>query len=194
MAPGSQKMVGWSHAATENPQGSLQIFTQGQHFSGTAFELDGTDNQDPILGIIVVNPNLDAVTEAKMTMQNYDAEFGKAVVQRGDRADQVGHQRISRQRILVPPLAMPSRRAILLRSTLLIRSRAASFRLLAGQQFGGTIGGADNQRQVVLLRRLPGHTSDQRRQRHLHGADRPGWLRVAIRRRTPPALLRDSAI
>src|SRR6266853_352008 len=61
MAPGSQKMVGWSHAATENPQGSLQIFTQGQHFSGTAFELDGTDNQDPILGIIVVNPNLDAV-------------------------------------------------------------------------------------------------------------------------------------
>src|SRR5580765_376892 len=79
MAPGSQKMVGWSHAATENPQGSLQIFTQGQHFSGTAFELDGTDNQDPILGIIVVNPNLDAVTEAKVALQNYDAEFGKAV-------------------------------------------------------------------------------------------------------------------
>src|SRR5437868_3869750 len=79
MAPGSQKIVGWSHAATENPQGSQQIFTQGQHFSGTAFELDGTDNQDPILGIIVVNPNLDAVTEAKVALQNYDAEFGKAV-------------------------------------------------------------------------------------------------------------------
>jgi Carboxypeptidase regulatory-like domain/TonB dependent receptor len=79
LAPGSQKLVGWSHAATENPQGSQQIFTQGQHFSGTAFELDGTDNQDPILGIIVVNPNLDAVTEAKVSLQNYDAEFGKAV-------------------------------------------------------------------------------------------------------------------
>jgi hypothetical protein len=79
MAPGSQKIVGWSHAATENPQGSQQIFTQGQHFSGTAYELDGTDNQDPILGIIVVNPNLDAVTEAKVSLQNYDAEFGKAV-------------------------------------------------------------------------------------------------------------------
>jgi hypothetical protein len=79
MAPGSQKLTGWSHAATENPQGSQQIFTQGQHFSGTAFELDGTDNQDPILGIIVVNPNLDAVTEAKVSLQNYDAEFGKAV-------------------------------------------------------------------------------------------------------------------
>jgi len=79
LAPGSQRLVGWSHAATENPQGSQQIFTQGQHFSGTAFELDGTDNQDPILGIIVVNPNLDAVTEAKVSLQNYDAEFGKAV-------------------------------------------------------------------------------------------------------------------
>jgi len=79
LAPGSQKIVGWSHAATENPQGSQQIFTQGQHFSGTAYELDGTDNQDPILGIIVVNPNLDAVTEAKVALQNYDAEFGKAV-------------------------------------------------------------------------------------------------------------------
>ena len=43
---------------TENPQGSQQIFVNGQHFSGTAYELDGTDNQDPILGIIVVNPNL----------------------------------------------------------------------------------------------------------------------------------------
>ena len=79
MAPGSQKIVGWSHAATENPQQGYQIFTQGQHFSGTGFELDGTDNQDPILGIIVVNPNLDAVTEAKVALSNYDAEQGKAV-------------------------------------------------------------------------------------------------------------------
>src|SRR5579885_3409701 len=57
LSPGTQKLVGWSHAATENPQGSQQIFVNGQHFSGTAYELDGTDNQDPILGIIVVNPN-----------------------------------------------------------------------------------------------------------------------------------------
>ena len=79
LSPGSQKLTGWSHAATENPQGGQQIFSQGQHFSGTGFELDGTDNQDPILGIIVINPNLDAVTEAKVALQNYDAEFGKAV-------------------------------------------------------------------------------------------------------------------
>lgn len=78
-SPGTQKLVGWSHAATENPQGSQQIFVNGQHFSGTAYELDGTDNQDPILGIIVVNPNIDAVQETKFALQDYDAEFGKAV-------------------------------------------------------------------------------------------------------------------
>jgi len=44
----------------------------------TNFELDGTDNQDPILGIIVVNPNLDAIGEAKIALQDYDAESGKA--------------------------------------------------------------------------------------------------------------------
>ena len=51
----------------------------GQTFAGVAFALDGTDNQDPILGIIVINPNLDALSETKITTQNYDAEFGKAV-------------------------------------------------------------------------------------------------------------------
>ncbi len=79
LSPGAQKLVGWSHAATENPQGGQQILVNGQHFSGTAFELDGTDNQDPILGIIVVNPNLDAIQEAKITYQNFDAEIGKAI-------------------------------------------------------------------------------------------------------------------
>src|SRR6516162_3053086 len=79
LSPGTQKLVGWSHAATENPQGGGQIFVNGQHFSGTSFELDGTDNQDPILGIIVVNPNLDAIGETKIALQDYDAESGKAV-------------------------------------------------------------------------------------------------------------------
>src|SRR6202140_836712 len=77
LTPGTQKL-GWSHAATENPQGGGQIFVNGQHFSGTGFELDGTDNQDPILGIIVINPNLDAIGETKIAMQDYDAESGKA--------------------------------------------------------------------------------------------------------------------
>jgi len=78
LLPGAQQL-GWSHAATEDPQGSKQIQVDGQAFGGTAFELDGTDNQDPILGIIVINPSMDAVTATKITTQNYDAELGKAV-------------------------------------------------------------------------------------------------------------------
>jgi len=78
LLPGAQEL-GWSHAASENPQGSKQIMVAGQAFAGVAYELDGTDNQDPILGIIVVNPNLDSLAETKITTQNYDAEFGKAV-------------------------------------------------------------------------------------------------------------------
>jgi outer membrane receptor protein involved in Fe transport len=78
LLPGAQQL-GWSHAASENPQGSQQIMVDGQAFAGVAFELDGTDNQDPILGIIVINPNLDSLSESKITTQNFDAEFGKAV-------------------------------------------------------------------------------------------------------------------
>jgi hypothetical protein len=78
LSPGTQKLPGFSHAATENPQGGGQIEVNGQHFSGTNFELDGTDNQDPILGIIVVNPNLDAISETKIALQDYDAESGKS--------------------------------------------------------------------------------------------------------------------
>src|ERR1700726_4064323 len=78
LAPGAQ-LQGWGHAASENPQGSRQILTNGQHFAGTGFELDGTDNQDPILGSIVINPNLDSINEVKITSQDYDAEFGRAI-------------------------------------------------------------------------------------------------------------------
>jgi outer membrane receptor protein involved in Fe transport len=78
LLPGAQEL-GWSHAASEDPQGSKQIMVDGQAFAGVAYGLDGTDNQDPILGIIVINPNLDALSETKITTQNYDAEFGKAV-------------------------------------------------------------------------------------------------------------------
>jgi len=78
LLPGAQ-LLGWSHAADENPQASRQIMIDGQAFGGVAYELDGTDNQDPILGIIVVNPQLDSITDAKISTQNFDAEIGKAV-------------------------------------------------------------------------------------------------------------------
>ncbi len=77
LTPGTQQLM-WQHAASENPQGSVQTMVNGQHFSGTGYQLDGTENRDPILGIIVINPNLDAIGESKITSQNYDAEFGQA--------------------------------------------------------------------------------------------------------------------
>ncbi len=78
LLPGAQQL-GWGHAASENPQGSKQIEVDGQAFAGVSYQLDGTDNQDPILGIIVINPNADSLQQAKITTQNFDAEFGKAV-------------------------------------------------------------------------------------------------------------------
>src|SRR2546430_1641979 len=39
----------------------------------------GLTTMIPILGIIVVNPNLDAIEETKIIHQDYDAEFGKAI-------------------------------------------------------------------------------------------------------------------
>ena len=77
LTPGAQQL-GWQHAPSENPQGSTQTQVNGQHFSGTGYQLDGTENRDPILGIIVVNPNLESIGETKITSQNYDAEFGQA--------------------------------------------------------------------------------------------------------------------
>jgi Carboxypeptidase regulatory-like domain/TonB dependent receptor-like, beta-barrel len=77
LTPGTQQLT-WQHAPSENPQGSTQTMVNGQSFSGTGYQLDGTENRDPILGIIVINPNLESIGEAKITSQNYDAEFGQA--------------------------------------------------------------------------------------------------------------------
>jgi len=78
LTPGTT-YIGWNVGEAQNPQRSQQIEVQGQLPFATGYELDGTDNQDPVIGVAVINPNLDAVSEMKVTSQNYDAEFGKAV-------------------------------------------------------------------------------------------------------------------
>jgi hypothetical protein len=78
LTPGTQQQL-WNHAASENPQGSTQTIVNGQTFSGTGYQLDGTDNRDVILGIIVINPTFESVGETKITSSNYDAEFGQAI-------------------------------------------------------------------------------------------------------------------
>ncbi len=78
LQPGTARL-GWQHASDENPQGSVQMIADGQIFASMGYELDGTTNQDPILGIIVVNPTFDSLAEIKQANQNFDAEFNYAV-------------------------------------------------------------------------------------------------------------------
>src|SRR5262249_54157519 len=62
LTPGAQELP-WQHASAENPQGSVQVMVNGQHFSGTGYQLDGTENRDPILGIAVINPAPESVAQ-----------------------------------------------------------------------------------------------------------------------------------
>jgi Carboxypeptidase regulatory-like domain/TonB dependent receptor len=79
MTPGTT-YIGWGPGeGGGNPQRSESIEVNGQLPFATGYELDGTDNQDPINGVAIINPNLDSISEMKVTSQNYDAEFGKAV-------------------------------------------------------------------------------------------------------------------
>jgi hypothetical protein len=74
LEPGTAKL-GWQHASDENPQNSIQMVVNGMNFSQMGYELDGTTNQDPILGIIVINPNIESLSEMKLATQNYSAEY-----------------------------------------------------------------------------------------------------------------------
>ena len=77
LMPGAQRVLG-QHASSENPQGGIQINNNGQTFGSTNFMIDGTDNNDPVLGIVIVNPSIDSVKEMKYTGGNFDAEFAQA--------------------------------------------------------------------------------------------------------------------
>jgi Carboxypeptidase regulatory-like domain/TonB dependent receptor len=77
LLPGSAKMP-WQHGQTENPQGGIQINTNGQLFSGTNFMIDGMDDTDPVLGIITINPPIDSVQGFNATTSNFDPEFSQA--------------------------------------------------------------------------------------------------------------------
>ena len=125
--PGTQRLS-WNHATSENPQGSTQTMVNGQHFSGTGYQLDGTENRDPILGIIVINPTLESIGETKITSQNYDAEFGQATAGVVSVQTKSGHERAPRQRLRVPPDAtsFQAREPLLAAGRARTRSRGAS--------------------------------------------------------------------
>lgn len=74
-SPGTQ-LTSFQHSAAENPQGGYQFASNGQQFFANGFLLDGTENNSAILGIAVINPNIDSLQELKVTTSNYDAQFG----------------------------------------------------------------------------------------------------------------------
>jgi Carboxypeptidase regulatory-like domain len=76
LVPGMQS-VG-SPQGVENPQSAETFDSNGSGYGEQGFYIDGTDNREPVLGIIIVNPNMDSVAEMKVITQNPDAEFGGA--------------------------------------------------------------------------------------------------------------------
>lgn len=77
LTPGMQRST-FNISGPENPQGGIALNSNGSNYGVQGFILDGTDNRDPVLGIIVINPTLSSIGEMKVTTQNYDAEFGGA--------------------------------------------------------------------------------------------------------------------
>jgi hypothetical protein len=78
LTPGVQR-DSYNTAPTENPQGTLAVQADGSNYGTMGWILDGTDNREPVDGIIVINPTLDSLSEMKVTTQNYPAEFGGSV-------------------------------------------------------------------------------------------------------------------
>src|SRR5437762_2403862 len=76
VTPGAQLHSDWQHSQAENPQGGYQIDVNGQQFTSNGFLLDGTENNSAILGIAIVNPNIDSLQEFKVSSSNFDAELG----------------------------------------------------------------------------------------------------------------------
>jgi hypothetical protein len=78
LSPGVQRSS-FNIAPTQNPQGTQAVEANGSNYGTLGWELDGTDNREPVLGIVVVNPTLDSLSEMRVITQDYPAEFGGAV-------------------------------------------------------------------------------------------------------------------
>jgi hypothetical protein len=78
LTPGVQRSS-FSIDPTQNPQGTVAVEALGMNYGTTGWLLDGTDNREPVLGIIVVNPTLDSLSNIQFMTANYPAEFGGAV-------------------------------------------------------------------------------------------------------------------
>lgn len=65
--------------AFDNPQGTQFFQVNGQNNSANNFQIDGVDNNEPLLGLVVQIPPAEAIQQFSVSTSNYDAEFGRAV-------------------------------------------------------------------------------------------------------------------
>ena len=63
----------------DNPQGTQFMQVNGQNNSANNFQIDGVDNNEPLLGLVVQIPPAEAIQQFSVSTSNYDAEFGRAV-------------------------------------------------------------------------------------------------------------------
>jgi hypothetical protein len=77
LTPGVQRSS-FSIDPTENPQGTFNINANGSNYGSLGWQLDGTDNREPVDGIIVINPTLDSLSEMRVMTENATPEFGGA--------------------------------------------------------------------------------------------------------------------
>ena len=76
LSPGTQSTG--IPAPQENAMLSFRFSVNGQFFSGTTYQLDGIDNKDWVVGLLIIVPNLDGISETKVLTESYDAEYGTA--------------------------------------------------------------------------------------------------------------------
>ncbi len=68
----------FQHPLNENPGNDILVNTNGQDYDANNFMINGTTNNDAVLGISILNPPLDSIQEVKVTTANYDAQFSQA--------------------------------------------------------------------------------------------------------------------
>ena len=78
LTPGVQR-ASFSIDPTENPQGTQAVEVNGSNYGSLGYYLDGTDNREPVDGIVVINPTLDSLSESTIDTENFPAEFGGAI-------------------------------------------------------------------------------------------------------------------
>lgn len=79
LAPGAYATLGQGAVSAEAPQQGSRYAVNGQPGGGEDYTLDGTDDTNPVLGTVVVNPAPDTVQEAKIITTSFDAEYGRAL-------------------------------------------------------------------------------------------------------------------